>query len=167
MTNNNIEDTLYDVNDQKIYSLLSNEIDVSQNLLPESEWCPTRKIVSPLEGMGSVTGFVPEALAQLPSRQSSIPEKFMKFYSKPLKGSPDVIPAICAIYSNPAEAGVDYRPHLYDAASKSHLLLDSGSAVTAFPPEPGDVEQPGMTLKATNGSKIKCFGTKQIDIQIF
>ena len=34
--------------------------------------------------------------------------------------------------------GVDWdmRPHIYDQNTKSHLLLDSGAAVTAYPPDP-------------------------------
>ena len=124
MTNNElIQDTLYnDVSSQKIYSLTSNEVDELQDSFTDIEWCPPQ-ISSPLEGMGSVAGFGTEAFPDLPSRQSRIPEKFMRFYSKPFKGSPDVIPAICAIYSNPVETGVDYRPHLLDAISKNHLPL--------------------------------------------
>ena len=166
MTNNDsIEDTLYNGN-RKIYSLISNEVDELQDSFTETEWCPPQEFSSPIEGMGSIAGFVPDALSSLPTRQTDIPEKFMRFYSRPVKGSPEIVPAIYALHTNPAEAGVDYRPHLFDASLKKHLLLDSGSAVTAFPPEPGDVEQPGMTLKAVNGTKIKCFGTKQVDVKI-
>ena len=32
----------------------------------------------------------------------------------------------------------DMRPHVFDGVTKKHLLLDSGSQVTAYPPDPGD-----------------------------
>ena len=133
--NDLIEDTLYNTVNTKIYSLLPNEIEVQeQESFTDSEWCP-KNFSSPIEGMASVAGFSPEAFKDLPARQACVPERFMKFYSKPLKSNslPEVIPAIHAIQVDAVQAGVDYRPHLWDAASKKHLLLDSGSAVTAFP----------------------------------
>ena len=38
--------------------------------------------------------------------------------------------------------------------------------MTAFPPDPGDVEDKSVSLKAVNGTKIKTFGYKQITIKI-
>ena len=38
-----------------------------------------------------------------------------------------------------SEAGVDIRPHIYDPVLETFLLCDSGSQVSAFPPDPGDV----------------------------
>ena len=64
------------------------------------------------------------------------------------------------------KVGVDYRPHLYDSSRKEMLLVDSGSQVCTFPPEPGDQVDPSMSLRAVNGQKIKCYGTKQVDIKI-
>ena len=66
---------------------------------------------------------------------------------------------------DPGQAGVDLRPHVFDAAASQFVLLDSGSQVSAYPPEPGDQES-GTFLKAVNGSRIKCFGFKQITIKI-
>ena len=49
---------------------------------------------------------------------------------------------------------------------KRDLLIDSGSQVTAFPPEPGDIEDSNVILKAVNGTKIKTFGFKEITVKI-
>ena len=115
--------------------------------------------------MGSVAGFGP----QLSPDQNFFPvdKKFMRFYSKPGQSPPaETLAAIAAFHQNSEESGVDYRPHIYDSASKTHILVDSGSAVSAWPPEPGDLEVPNLHLKAVNGSKIKCFGHKEVDIRI-
>ena len=58
------------------------------------------------------------------------------------------------------------RPHVWDDNLKKFLLIDSGSECTAFPPDPGDQPVPGKFLKAVNGSKIKCYGFKNIIIKI-
>ena len=78
---------------------------------------------------------------------------------------PEGLLSCAAAQWDPGRAGVDLRPHLFDAASKQHILLDSGSQVSAYPPEPGDQET-GKYLKAVNGSRIKCYGHKQITIKI-
>ena len=64
------------------------------------------------------------------------------------------------------ERGVDTRPHIYDKKLKQFLLLDSGAQISACPPDPGDQPDPTMTLRAANGSKMKCFGTKKLTVQI-
>ena len=61
---------------------------------------------------------------------------------------------------------VDLRPHYFDPVMKQSRLVDSGSQVTAFPPDPGDVEDKSVSLKAVNGTKIKTYGYKQITIKI-
>ena len=60
----------------------------------------------------------------------------------------------------------DLRPHYNDPVLKQSRLVDSGSQVTAFPPEPGDIEDKSVQLRAVNGSKIKTFGHKIISIKI-
>ena len=62
--------------------------------------------------------------------------------------------------------GVDFRPHIFDSNLKSLILCDSGSQICAWPPDPGDQPVPGLNLKAVNGSVLKCYGNKQISIQI-
>ena len=65
-----------------------------------------------------------------------------------------------------SEAGVDIRPHIYDPVLETFLLCDSGSQVSAFPPDPGDVPVKNHFLKAANGSRMACFGYKDISIEI-
>ena len=60
----------------------------------------------------------------------------------------------------------DMRPHLYDGVTQQRLLLDSGSMVTAYPPDPGDKVVPEMKLRAVNGSILKCYGYKDVQVQI-
>ena len=47
-----------------------------------------------------------------------------------------------------------------------YLLIDSGSQCTAFPPDPGDREVEDTCLRAVNGTRIKCYGFKNIQIKI-
>ena len=61
---------------------------------------------------------------------------------------------------------VDFRPHLYDKAKDDWYLVDSGSQVTAWPPDPGDKEDPRLRLKAVNNSRMKCYGFKDIVVKI-
>ena len=60
----------------------------------------------------------------------------------------------------------DMRPHLLDKNTNSYVLLDSGAAVSAYPPDPGDQVDPSVVLKAVNGTKLKCYGYKDVDIKI-
>ena len=60
----------------------------------------------------------------------------------------------------------DLRPHYFDPVLKVDLLVDSGSQVTAFPPDPGDIEDKKVVLKAANGTRIKTFGFKDVVIKI-
>ena len=122
----------------------------------------------------------PEAIEARPRRRGTsrpLPERYAFSVEKgswsraepaiPVpKVPPEVLPAYQALCWTEAEAGVDYRPHLYDPERKMFLLVDSGSEVTAFPPEPGDSEVEGQCLKAVNGSKIKCYGKRVVKIKI-
>ena len=80
--------------------------------------------------------------------------------------APDSLPAYQAIHWTDNHLGVDLRPHVYDPKLGKFLLVDSGSQCTAFPPDPGDKPVPGSFLRAVNGSRIKCYGEKQIEIKI-
>ena len=73
---------------------------------------------------------------------------------------PESLPAYSAMNWKPGAQGVDLRPHIWDTKSKAWLLVDSGSQVTAYPPEPGDKEVKNLFLRAVNGSRIKCYGRK-------
>ena len=60
----------------------------------------------------------------------------------------------------------DLRPHYFDPVLKQSMLVDSGSQVTAVPPDPGDIEDKSVRLRAVNGSVIKTYGFKEISIKI-
>ena len=79
---------------------------------------------------------------------------------------PEFLTAADAIKLQAADEDLDIRPYLFDGNSRKHLLLDSGSQVCAWPPDPGDTVDPGMRLKAVNGSKLRCYGFKEVNIRI-
>ena len=79
---------------------------------------------------------------------------------------PDSLPAFQALCWTEADQNVDYRPHLFDPNLNQYLLVDSGSQVSAFPPEPGDEEVNNSCLKAVNGSAIKCYGQRRVEVKI-
>ena len=60
----------------------------------------------------------------------------------------------------------DMRPHLYEVTMDQFLLIDSGAQVSAVPPDPEDTIDPSMSLRAVNGDRINCYGTKTLDIKI-
>ena len=65
-----------------------------------------------------------------------------------------------------SQEAVDQRPHIFDPILQKFLLVDSGSQITAWSPDPGDKPIKGRHLRAVNGSKIKCFGTKEVWVKI-
>ena len=78
----------------------------------------------------------------------------------------DFLSAAEALQKQSQEEELDMRPYLFDGNSKSYILLDSGSQVCAWPPDPGDQIDPTTKLKAVNGSGLKCYGFKEVDIKI-
>ena len=126
----------------KIYSIQDeNELQESDSF----EWCPERSQID-----------VPPVVASLDHKgqqpQDPVP--------------PDELPAFKAVNWQRGHLGVDIRPHLHDTVLDKMLLCDSGSQVTAVPPDPGDQVVQGQVLRAVNGSKIECYGYKDISIQI-
>ena len=77
---------------------------------------------------------------------------------------PEIVPEVSSMDQGQDDK-FDIRPHILDPVM-GHLLCDSGSMVSAFPPEPGDKPLAGHYLKAANGSKMRCFGYKKIEIKI-
>ena len=61
---------------------------------------------------------------------------------------------------------LDMRPYLFDGLSKQNLLLDSGAQVSAYPPDPGDVPDPTVHLKAVNGTRLRSYGKKEVEVKI-
>ena len=79
---------------------------------------------------------------------------------------PDSLPAFQAMGWDTGRQGVDIRPHLWDPKEDRFMLVDSGSQCCAWPPDPGDKVDPNMTLRAVNGSKLKCYGLKDVEIKL-
>ena len=61
---------------------------------------------------------------------------------------------------------LDCRPKLYDGESKSWKLCDTGSMITVIRKSPGDKLDETRFLQAVNGSKIKVYGQKQIQVRL-
>ena len=130
-----MEEILYNSSFPKIHSIMSNETEVDlQDYFNESEWCQENQTPpsSPaLDGMGSVADFSTD-VSKPGQKFFPVDKKYMKFYSKPgHEPPPEVIAAIAAFHQQPQETGLDYRPHLFDSVSNSHILIDSGSVVSA------------------------------------
>ena len=94
----------------KIYSLKGDENEFNES--DSIEWCPTWSN----DQVASVQ--------ESPVDPEAVP--------------PDELPAFQAVNHERGRLGVDFRPHLYDPGLKELLLCDSGSQITAVPPDPGD-----------------------------
>ena len=154
------------------YNVHEDEVeDESDDLFTEAGWCQNfnTQVMASLE---AVSSYDPRPYGQVRIEQAK------KFYNKagqwedlpseqfsPVQMEPpEELPAFMAVKWDPGSLGVDLRPHLADPAGL--ILVDSGSQVSAWPPDPGDVPIQGMNLKAVNGSKIKCYGHKEVTVKI-
>ena len=102
---------------------------------------------------------------------SSVPKDDRQNREAPLASDPKrVEPPEEVVASSAAKwngrQGVDMRPHLWDGVRKQHLLVDSGSQCTTYPPDQTDKVIPGMYLKAVNGTKIPCYGFRKVNIRL-
>ena len=150
----------------EIYSVRSNEIEESEN--------------SSFQARQSHSGTNSISSIGITQEDSYRPPLVKQFYSGKLKTwlpwslHPDVVrsradsedPEVCQVEQSPPAPEVDIRPHIFDPVLQKHLLVDSGSQVSAFPPDPGDKPDPRLSLKAANGSKIKAFGFKELSVKI-
>ena len=66
----------------------------------------------------------------------------------------------------PSARHTDLRPFLKDAVTGREYLFDTGSQVTAIPPQAGDVPDPSVQLDAVNGTSLRTYGTKEIQIKV-
>ena len=132
----------------EIHTIDTNEIEESVETLLKAEWCPND---TKTKWLNSLSWDVYEV-----ERNEWV--KADKPKGPGIAESPnlDNLPHIDALQHRPGEAGMDLRPHVYDAVLKQFILIDSGGQVSAFPPEPGDVPDPKLRLKAANGTKIQC-----------
>ena len=170
----------------EIYTIGENEIEIeSEDLSLQAEWCNKNSenlqdlwVSAVTAELDQVAAVDPRPVGQARIEQDSLfYSNINKKWSKSESGlKPSISPvkpevpvrltAVEALNWPDAHLGVDFRPHLFDNDSKKFVLVDSGSQVCAFPPEPGDRVVPGIVLKAANGSKIKCYGRQERVIRI-
>ena len=76
------------------------------------------------------------------------------------------ISAIDAVNFRPNSYGLDVRPKVFDNATKSWTLIDSGSCLSVIPKKDSDIKDPYFKLKAVNGGQIDTFGTEKVVLRI-
>ena len=76
------------------------------------------------------------------------------------------ISSIDAMNHRDGSYGLDSRPKVFDNATKTWTLLDSGSCVSCYPKGENDVKNPSMNLKSVNGGLIETYGTKTMTLRI-
>ena len=174
-----IVDTLYNKNENtRPISCETNQINLSEEL-NVAEWSQStfNQVWSEAvaKEISSIAAFDPRPLGepQVLQERKLFNKKENKWediiqpqISPTVLPAPSELPAMWAVRHPEGAQGVDFRPHLWDDEAKSFCLVDSGSQVTAWPADPGDQVVPSMRLKAVNGSKIDCFGHKDIAIKI-
>ena len=168
----------------KIHAIHSNETETeSESFINKPEWCPnSEKEISQALWINAISKDLETVAAfdPRPHGTRSVPEKPKWFYCHAsskwvdinphlpeviAEQPPEELPAFQAVHWEDNHLGVDLRPHLHDKKLDKFFLVDSGSQCTAVPPDPGD-QPSGEFLKAVNGSKIKCFGHKVIEVKI-
>ena len=179
MTNNKNEELVYGL----LYGSENTNDFVSNNELVEddsfqSERCHMQQVwsLTVAEALEEVASFdprpvgteVPEKEEWLYNRKNGLWEQRHTQKFKPVLSSPppSSLSALEASVWSVGESGVDMRPHLRDQETNSLMLLDSGAQCSTFPPEPGDKVDPSMTLRAVNGSKLNCYGYKDVEVRI-
>ena len=65
-----------------------------------------------------------------------------------------------------ASGNMDIRPRVFDGISKKHLLVDTGSMCSVSKPTSTDVLRSDLLLESVDGSSLKCYGTKPMDIRL-
>ena len=186
MKDDQVYSILYNAQDMKIHNkdnLQSNELEVA-DLLDDVRWCPTKTdIQKKWEAAVSsisleIASFDPRPrVVELPEK----PKQKQVYYSSdktwrniqsPFESDdlilppPEELSAFEARSWERGRQGVDMRPHLFEQNRQEMILVDSGSQVSTFPPEPGDTVDPNMSLRAVNGTKINCYGYKEVFIKI-
>ena len=77
-----------------------------------------------------------------------------------------VVPAISALDWSIGRHNCDLRPRLIDKSTGEARLVDSGSMITATKRLSDDKEDHALNLVAVNGSRIKTYGTRTINVKI-
>ena len=82
-------------------------------------------------------------------------------------GPGEEVPAISAVaWVKGSYGGLDCRPKLFDNATKSYKLMDTGAMVSVVKKSESDTVKMDKILRAVNGSAIKCYGTREVEIRL-
>ena len=158
---------MYNSNDEFLkIQALSHEIDKeSFESFQAAEWCQNLQDSwnsAIIAECSQIAAFDPRPVASVvnhasPSKMyyNHINKKWVNIESDTFESHGEAVPEISSAHRAkehvPGQGGVDIRPHLYDSSSKSHILIDSGSQISAWPPDPEDKPLSGVHLKAGNG----------------
>ena len=154
--------------------MYSSEIESESESFVQKGWSHSISSVSPMmveiASVAKVSKLRPECTSRpIPAKYiyNAESETWSEYSKLGQKSSiPDTLPAFQAVCWTDSDSQIDFRPHLFDQARQEYMLVDSGSMVSAIPPEPGDVESKTLCLRAVNGSKIKCYGKKKIEVKL-
>ena len=76
-------------------------------------------------------------------------------------------PKTCELNSLSAGPNSNSLLHVMDAATNTQFLVDTGAEVSLVPPTEPELEKtPSLSLIAANGSPIKSYGTRCMDLHI-
>ena len=177
--NEEIYKTLYDSSDLKIHatSLLSDELEESsesvnsqsgQSLNVQNTW--SLMVAAALEPVAS---FDPRPYGPTEKNNEKMVFRNDRWYkiesqsfSPTVEKPPNSMSAWEACQRDLGEQGVDFRPHLKDKKTGAFMLVDSGSQCSACPPDPGDQVDTSIALKAINGTQLRCYGFKEVEIKL-
>ena len=76
------------------------------------------------------------------------------------------VPTIDAVGWTKGHRSVDIRPRLVDRSTGQSRLLDSGAQLSATCRRPEDREDQSINLVAVNGSRIKTYGIRKIELRM-
>ena len=60
----------------------------------------------------------------------------------------------------------DLRPRIFDKETNQWILVDTGSQCSVSKAQLHDVLQPDLLLEAADGSRLKCYGTKPLNLRL-
>ena len=86
------------------------------------------------------------------------------YLSWPVVG--EEVPAVSAVAWVQGARGLDTRPKLFDGVTNSWKMCDTGSMVTVVKNSPHDKVDETKILEAVNGSAIKVYGQKEIEVRL-
>ena len=77
----------------------------------------------------------------------------------------EVVASLDAVGHQDGARGFDCRPRVFDSLSSSWKLCDTGSMISVVKKSPTDKLDSTKILQAVNGSPIKCYGQKEVQLR--